>query len=63
MAEKVTKPYKFVVTVGIFDRYFQVKVMAAKKLGLGFFRSLKSKKVKKWWKMRIETLFFLTPLN
>lgn len=61
MAEKVTKPYKFVVTVGIFDRYFQVKVMAAKKLGLGFFRSLKSKKVKKWWKMRIETLFSPDP--
>ena len=50
MAEKVTNPYKFVVTVGIFDGYFQVKVMAAKKLGLGFFRSLKSKKSEKMMK-------------
>ena len=31
MAEKLTRPYNFVVKVGIFDRKFQMEVMADKK--------------------------------
>ena len=48
MAERSPKSYNFVVTVRIYDRYFQMEVLAAIKMGFVFFgpkKILKSEKM------------------